>query len=456
MRQSSFMRFAKARACGLFLAAILAVGCARPPRIERVVLLGFDGVGPNLVEPLVAQGHLPALRRMMTDGAYGPLRSFAPTKSNILWTSVATGKTMLKHGIVDWTFVNQQGLTVPYEDRGRRVKTYWEILDERGISTATINWWITHPPSPLRRGIVVSSAFKRLPEPDTVHPGGLFAPLNALRVPFPDGVEDVRRREGIPVWSEEEATSAMGATRQILRSYPEYLAQDATVDRVSDWIHSNRSVQAFSTYFRLPDVTSHFATHFLDEALHQAATEKEAAGRLGPEDIARLDADFARVVLPAYAFMDRIVAKYLDRLDQRTLLLVCSDHGFRYQGGRYSHAMPGLEPPDGVVFVLGPGVRAGARILGSSLFDVAPTILWALGQPVAEDMDGAPLSVFEAAFSDGHPMKRIASYEHGARPQGEATGDRRLDEQVLQDLRTLGYIGGAEEEPREGGATPRP
>ena len=456
MRQSSFMRFAKGRAWGMSLVTVLATACSRPARIERVVLLGFDGVGPNLVEPLVAQGHLPALRRMMTEGAYGPLRSFAPTKSNILWTSVATGKTMLKHGIVDWTFVNQQGLTVPYEDRGRRVKTYWEILDERGVSSATINWWITHPPAPLRRGIVVSSAFKRLPEPATVHPAGLFAPLNALRVPFPDGVEDVRRRERIPVWSEEEATSAMGATRQILRSYPEYLAQDATVDRVSDWLQANRPVQAFSTYFRLPDVTSHFATHFLDEVLHEAAIEKEAAGNLMPEDIARLDADFARVVLPAYAFMDRIVAKYLDRLDERTLLLVCSDHGFRYRGGRYSHAMPGLEPPDGVVFVLGPGVRAGVRIQGASLFDVAPTILWALGQPVAEDMDGAPLSVFEAAFSDGHPIKRIASYEHGARPQGEATGDRRLDEQVLQDLRTLGYIGGGEEKPREGGATPRP
>lgn len=446
------MRCARVPACGLLLTTLLASACARPARIERVVLLGFDGVGPNLVEPLVAGGRLPALRRLMTDGAYGPLRTFEPTKSNILWTSIATGKTMLKHGIVDWTFVNQQGLTVPYEDRGRRVKTYWEILDERGVSTATLNWWITHPPAPLRHGIVVSSAFKRLAEPATVHPRELFAPLNALRVPFPEGVAAVRLQEGLPEWHEEQATTPMGATRQILRSYPEYLAQDATVDRASDWLYANRPVRVFSTYFRLPDITSHFATHFLDRALHESAMAKEAAGTLGPEDVARLDANFARVVLPAYAFMDRIVAKYLDRIDGRTLLLVCSDHGFRYFGGRYSHAMQGMEPPDGVVFVLGPGVRAGARIQGASLYDVAPTLLWALGQPVAGDMDGAPLRAFDAGWGEAHPMRRIASYEGTARAQGQAAGDRRLDEQVLQDLRTLGYIGGAD----EGGGGPPP
>ena len=93
MRQWSFMRFARACACGLLL-AFPTLACVRAPRIERVVLLGFDGVGPNLVEPLIEQGRLPALRRVMNEGAYGPLRSFAPTKSNILWTSVATGKTM--------------------------------------------------------------------------------------------------------------------------------------------------------------------------------------------------------------------------------------------------------------------------------------------------------------------------------------------------------------------------
>ncbi len=446
------MRLHAAPACAVaLLAGLLAPACRRPARIDRVVLLGFDGVSWNLAEPLIEQGRLPALRRLRQEGASGPLRTFQPTKSNILWTSVATGKSMLKHGIVDWTFVNREGLDVPYDDAGRRVKTYWEILDEAGVPTATLNWWITHPPALLRHGIVVSSAFKRRSDATTVHPASLFAPLDALRVPYPDGVAEVRQREGIPEWREEDATSPMGGTRQILRSYPDYLAQDATVDRASDWIWENRKVAVFSTYFRLPDITSHFATHFLDRQLHEAAIAKERAGSFGAEEVARLDADFARVVMPAYAFMDRIVAKYLERIDEHTLLILCSDHGFRFFRGRYNHAMPEMEPPDGFVVAYGPGVRKGARLEGASLYDIAPTILWAMGRQVAEDMDGAPLRGFEAAWMETHPLRRIASYEGTSRAQGQTAPSRRLDEQTLEDLRTLGYIGGADPTP-----SPRP
>jgi arylsulfatase A-like enzyme len=278
-----------------------------------------------------------------------------------------------------------------------------------------------------------------------VHPVELFAPLDALRVPYPEGVAEVRRREAIPEWREEDATSPMGGTLQILRSYPDYLAQDASVDRASDWVWENRPVRAFSTYFRLPDITSHFATHFLGRELHAEAREQERSGALGPAELRRLDADFARVVWPAYAFMDRVIAKYLERIDERTLLIVCSDHGFRYFRGRYNHAMPEMEPPDGVVLVQGPGVRRGARLEDASVYDIAPTILWALGRAVAEDMDGHPLNAFDAAWLEAHPVRRIASYETTDRPQGSPSSDHGLDEQVLQDLRTLGYIGGAED-----------
>ncbi len=419
------------------------LGCSRPVQIERVVLLGFDGAAPNLIEPLVARGRLPALKRLMEMGAYGPLGSFEPNKSAILWTSIATGKSMLKHGIVDWTYVNQQGLSVPYEDRGRRVKTYWEILSERGVATGTINWWISYPPPPLANGFIVSNAFKRDERPDSVHPASLFAELNALRVPFPSGVDAEQRRQGLPVWREEDASVPVHAARQILKSHPFYIAQDLTIDRVSDALFAKRPVQVFSTYFRLVDVTSHFATHFLDPGLYAEAVAKDQAGTLTAQDVARLDADFARVTEPVYAFMDRTVAKYLDRIDDKTLLVVCSDHGFQYFGGRYNHANPDMKAPDGIVFLAGPGVRRGARIEDADLYDIAPTILDALGLPSAEDMDGAPLrAAFEPAYLVRHPVAHISTYESGARAiSGAPVQHPEVDEKVLEDLRTLGYIG---------------
>jgi arylsulfatase A-like enzyme len=427
----------------LLCLAAATLACSRPARIERVVLLGFDGAAPNLIEPLVAQGKLPALHRLMETGAYGHLRSFEPNKSGILWTSIATGKSMLKHGIVDWTYVNRQGLTVPYEDRGRRVKTYWEILSERGITTGTINWWISYPPPPLQNAFIVSNAFKRDERPDSVHPAALFAELSGLRVPFPSGVDAERRRQGFPEWREQDATVPLHGAREILKSYPFYIAQDLTIDRVSDALFAKHPVQVFSTYFRLVDVTSHFATHFLDAKLYAEVVAKDQAGTLRAEDVARLDADFARVTLPVYAFMDRTVAKYLERIDDKTLLVVCSDHGFRYFGGRYNHANPEMKPPDGIVFLAGPGIRRAARIEDADLYDIAPTILDALGLPRAEDMDGAPLrAAFEPAYLARHEVTRIPSYEGAVRATSGAPDQHpELDEKVLEDLKTLGYIG---------------
>jgi predicted AlkP superfamily phosphohydrolase/phosphomutase len=275
---------------------------------------------------------------------------------------------------VDWTYINQHGIEVPYEDRRRRVKTYWEILSERGIPTGTLNWWVSHPPAQVQVGYVVSNAFPRGAEAGSVYPRELFASLDPLRVRNEDA-EAEQSRQGIPAWRKEDASIPMDAWRHLLRAYPSYVAADVTVDRASDWLWENRPVRAFSTYFRLVDVTSHFATHFMNAQLYQETVAKRDAGVATEQDIARLDRDFARVVEPAYAFMDRIVGKYLERLDGKTLLIVCSDHGFSFFGARYNHANPAMRVPDGVLFLAGPGVRRGHRIRDADLYDIAPTIL---------------------------------------------------------------------------------
>ena len=274
------------------LAGAIAGGLVRfgrhPTRVERVILLGFDGASPNLLEPLVAQGKLPAVRRLMETGAYGHLRSFRPAKSGVLWTSIATGKTMLKHGILDWTYVNEQGLTVPYQDEGRRAKAYWEILGEHGVKTGTLNWWVSYPPRPVPNGYVVSDFFRRRQQPETVDPPKLFDWLNALRLKRADVAAEMERRR-IPDWRGMQATVPLGSAERILLSYEAYFAQDVTIDRVSDYLWQQHPVQVFSTYFRLVDVTSHFAGHFVDRKLYDEVAARQASGEATGDDLARLD-----------------------------------------------------------------------------------------------------------------------------------------------------------------------
>jgi hypothetical protein len=351
---------------------------------------------------------------------------------------------MVKHGIVDWTYVSQAGIQLPYQDRKRRVKTYWEILDERGFRTATLNWWVSHPPYPLRNGILVSNAFKGRGGEASVHPAALFPSLDALRVSL-DAVPGEMKRLGLREWREEDASIAFGNTRSILEAYGYYVAQDLTVERASAWLFEHHPIQAFSTYFRLVDVTAHLAGNYLDLALYEQAAAGEREGRFTATEEERIDRAFAAALEPLYVNMDRTIGWYLDRIDERTLLIVCSDHGFRFHRGAFSHANPEQKPPDGVLFVHGPGVRKGLRLRGATIYDVAPTLLYALGQPAAADMDGQVLrSAFEPGFLRRFPPRTVPTFE--ARPRDAAGGPPSqpdVDREVLQDLATIGYIGAA-------------
>jgi hypothetical protein len=403
-----------------------------------VVLLGFDGVTPAVVEILAAQGKLPALKRLMDQGAYGSIRTFHPNKSAILWTSVATGKTMVKHGIVDWTYLNERGIEVPYKDRARRTRAYWEILSERGIPSGTINWWVTYPPRPVANGFVVSNAFRHRNDPATVHPPQMHAEIAPLIVDEAAAEQEMPRM-GIPRWREEDASFPLVGVRNLVVSYPLYVSHDLTVDRVSDRLWQSHPVKVFSTYFRLPDVTGHLASNYVDRSLALAASRREAEGTLDAATVEGMDREFARVLAPVYEWMDRVVAKWTERIGPRTLLIVVSDHGFRYVNGGYYHAPQSGDPPDGVLLLYGEGVKR-TRIKGATLFDVAPTILYAMGLPQARDMDGTALRVaFDARLIERHPPAQIASYETTASARG-AAGGGEVDDQVMEDLRALGYI----------------
>jgi predicted AlkP superfamily pyrophosphatase or phosphodiesterase len=67
----------------------------------RVVILGLDGIGWNFLNPLLKEGKLPHFQSLIDEGSCGTLQTITPTKSSVIWTSIATGISMVKHGIVD-------------------------------------------------------------------------------------------------------------------------------------------------------------------------------------------------------------------------------------------------------------------------------------------------------------------------------------------------------------------
>jgi hypothetical protein len=68
--------------------------------------------------------------------------------------------------------------------------------------------------------------------------------------------------------------------------------------------------------------------------------------------------------------------------------------------------------PDGAVFVYGRGVARGRSADGMRLADIAPTLLYYAGLPVAKDMDGSVrTTLFTREFKEENPLFTISSYE---------------------------------------------
>ncbi len=104
--------------------------------------------------------------------------------------------------------------------------------------------------------------------------------------------------------------------------------------------------------------------------------------------------------------------------------------------------MTGYHRMNGILIVNGPGVKVGARLDGARIIDLAPTILYALGVPVPDSMDGKALhEVFDEEFLN---ERREALRETDLTTAQDGSADEGYTEEeealVQQRLRELGYL----------------
>ena len=125
-------------------------------RVERVLIVGWDGATLDLVEPWVEQGHLPVLAGLMRRGSYAPLRSVYPVLSSAAWSSFMTGLNPGKHGIYD--FVIRDPTTYQLRPVSRlqmHGRSLWRMASDQGLRVGVINVPMTYPPEPVN-GFLIS------------------------------------------------------------------------------------------------------------------------------------------------------------------------------------------------------------------------------------------------------------------------------------------------------------
>jgi len=139
--------------------------------VERVVILGFDGMDPVLVEKFMAEGKLPNLSRLRKEGTYRRLQTTTPAISPVAWSSFMTGCEPSKHNIFDFLSRNPKNylpdlssarigppprflplgryripLSRPEIKLLRKSQPFWKILGQQGIFSTVLRVPITFPP----------------------------------------------------------------------------------------------------------------------------------------------------------------------------------------------------------------------------------------------------------------------------------------------------------------------
>src|SRR5215471_18811236 len=144
---------------------------SRRAQVRRVVILGFDGMDPELTERFISEGRLPNLTKLRNGGSFRKLRTTHPAISPVAWSTFMTGVNPGKHNIYDFLardlksylpFLSSAEIRGPKRSwkvgkftiplgkpviRGmRRGTPFWHWLGKSGIFCSVIRVPVTFPP----------------------------------------------------------------------------------------------------------------------------------------------------------------------------------------------------------------------------------------------------------------------------------------------------------------------
>ncbi|MEM7050195.1 MAG: alkaline phosphatase family protein [Acidobacteriota bacterium] len=393
----------------------------------RLLVVGLDGATLDAVLPSAGQGKLPFFEQALRDGAYGRLTSLTPNQRLPLWSTLATGKYPYRHGLVSpWLYEAPQIAAGAHigilpsalgfrhwgtlgqprraaDGRDRQVLALWEILPRLGISSAVIAWPASAPVSEDAQ-LVLSDRFFTHPreEEATTRPPELAERGRIFRL-REDEIDPVLAARFGPV-----------AQERVLSS----LASDIWRESLGAFVLDDEPApQAMIlTLDGLAEVSELFFGGY-------------AAARLeGLQDPAYEEA--ALQLENYYSYTDEVIAKLWEKIPSPKILAVISAYGSGSPSG-WGRAWRelGREPlvagsfngsPDGVLLLYGEGIRGGSLLTGADLVDVVPTLIYALGLPVARDLDGQVLTdAFDrSSFLARNPLTFVPSYQTLVAPSG--------------------------------------
>jgi len=387
---------------------------------NRVILVGADGASWNYINKLIEEGKLENFKYMVDHGATGELDTLKPSISPCVWPSIYTGRpprdhriwnfttfsfpgmskgvflpkgggydfskvvnnVFLKTGLVTRNTVNHTRIAYPF---------IWDIAGQLGYETVVTAPLLVWPVEPVNGTMVANRLYEKL----KAQKAQSYTNLDKYLYPVDRLVPVFHRHDPSELLRNKD--TLYGAF--FLEQWG--MAEDPDLGLV---------------YLKAIDLTSH----------SEFCGRKQCFPAYRSEKLERI-----------YGYVDHFLGKLMELMDDRTYLMVVSDHGFEPYliTGRLT-ATHYRQPP-GVLLIMGPGVRPGVKTR-ASVMDVTPTILHLMGLPVARNMTGRVLT---EAFTNPGPVSYIDSYDWIERKTVKNKDhDEQVEKVVIEELKALGYI----------------
>ncbi len=402
---------------------------------KRVLIVGWGGGDWNVCEPLLEQGLMPNLQRLVKAGATGVMSSVAPLLPPVAWTSVATGKRPFKHGVHGLFEADEDiGGVRPVSSESRTTTAVWNILTQARFKTHVIGWPGAHPAEAIA-GVNVTDQHmvsrvdygKPWPQPDrSVHPSNLRKSVASIRL-HPGEIDRDVLSFFVPAFE-----SVTLVERERLKACTKWLAASITNHAIATWAMEHRPWDFMALCY--PSI-EHLSHHYLQFVPPRNKSVSEREFEL-----------FHNVVPACYQFHDMMLGRLLQLAGRGTAVILMSPYGCKSDAGRAARPQDVSEDvesrcrPRGLIVMRGEHIQPGSTVERCSVLDVTPTVLALFGLPAGSDMDGRPLHqmVGSARAADNIESWDLVNGVCGSHTPRNEDSRRRL-QTIITQLAAMGY-----------------
>jgi len=260
----------------------------------RVFVVGLDGATFDLILPWIREGKLPSLSHMMENGVHCELKSTVPIMTPTAWSSFMTGKNPGKHGVVGFFVREKDSYIVKVVDStDRSAREIWSILSERGKKVGIVNVPLTYPPKSVN-GFMIT---------------GMMTPPKSDDFTYP-----------LLLREEVEKVVGGGTLDPLLTSLEreevfisEVLDSTEKLAKISLLLVEEQEPDLFMVVFNGTDYIQHRFWKYIDPK--------------HPRHDAGKSVKYRKMFLQFYQKIDEILGNFLRMVDERTTVIVMSDHG---------------------------------------------------------------------------------------------------------------------------------